>query len=98
VLRFSSTNLFQNTAWGCLKREALRLFRWKTGISLGEGWKNLHEFNQNSCYSTNIWVIELVDDLRRSCLRRMRNVSRIFNAKIEKKRPFCVRRRAVERR
>lgn len=56
------TDLFKNTAWGYLRREALRIFRRKTGSSLGQGWINLHEFLHNSFYSTNIWVIELVDD------------------------------------
>jgi len=56
------TDLFKNTAWGYLRREALRIFRWKTGSRLGQGWINLHEFPHNSFYSTNIWVIELVDD------------------------------------
>jgi hypothetical protein len=82
------TDLFKNTAWGRPRREALRIFRWKTGSSLGEGWRNSHEFLQNSCYSTNIWVIELVDDLHSSCLRRMRYVREYSMEKLKRRDHF----------
>jgi len=82
------TDLFKNTPWGYLRREALRIFRWKTGSSLGEGWKNLHAFLRNSCYSTNIWAIELVDDVHRSCLRRVRNVREYSMEKLKRRHNF----------
>lgn len=54
-------------------------------------------FFKYSCYSTNIRLIELVDDLTQIVPEEDEKCSRIFNGKVEKTRQFCVQRRAIDR-